>query len=124
MEELSIKRCGKCNTYLNRTKVAFNKSIGNECNFRIFEVMAMGVPQVSDWNDECALVPGLKERVFWYNTEGEILPAINKVLAMSDSQIIDFIKDSQEWLKNGHMITHRHLNMIEKSLGYNLKKQA
>jgi len=103
-------------------RVGFNKSIGNELNFRVFEVMAMGVPQVTDLNAELCLVPGLKDKVYTYKAYSEIIPQIESLLSRSQKSLDDEMREKQEWLKNGHMITHRHIEIIERTLGYSLKK--
>lgn len=101
-----------------RSKLGFNKSIADECNFRVFEVMGMGVPLLTDWNEEYANIAELEDRTFSYNTFPEILPRIIDVLEMPEKELEKMCTENQQWLKSGHLVFHRFLEMIKVCTGY------
>ena len=98
---------------ISSSRVAFNKSVAKELNFRVFELMAMGVPQVTDFNSELMLIPGLLNRVTTYGEYSEIIPAIEKVLGKTYKEEL---KEAQDWILREHMLYHRMLKIIETCL--------
>ena len=101
-----------------QSKLGFNKSIAEECNFRVFEVIGMGVPLVTDWNDECGHITGLRERIFPYNDFPDILLQIEHILGMPEKEIENLCINNQQWLKGKHLVFHRFLEMIKVCIGY------
>jgi len=98
--------------------VAFNKSSTNECNYRVFENIGFGGMLLTDYNEECAKIPSLADRAYFYHNYEDIFSQIEKILSIPKAGYEAMIKDNQNWIMNNHLMIHRYLKIAEQAINY------
>ncbi len=90
--------------YLRRSKVTFNCSLNNDLNFRVWESIACGAGIVTDSVEDIQNINGL----------GSFLTLYDKLLPdFSVLQNPVFRYGAEEFIKSGHTLTHRYMQMLE-----------
>jgi hypothetical protein len=98
--------------YLRRSKTTFNCSLNNDLNFRVWEALACGAKIVTDEVTDVYSIYTLRKYLTLYD---KLLPDWNNL------EPPEYI-DSEMFIKDGHTLTHRMLQLIdmcERSIQYN-----
>lgn len=106
---------------IQNSKVAFNKSGADECNYRVYESMGFGSILLTDYNDECNKIPELSDRVYYYKNYEDIFSQMEKIMSIPKAEYEAIVLDNQKWIMKNHLAIHRYLKIAEHSIGYKPK---
>lgn len=88
--------------------LAFNCSLNNDLNFRVWEALAMGAGVVTDMVDDIDMISDLTDYLLVYDKMEDPQGFMNSLLEMNGTP-----EASQIFIASGHTLTHRYNAMIE-----------
>ena len=90
-------------TYLRRSQKTFNCSLNNDLNFRVWEALACGAEVITDRVTDVEQIKDLAKHLTLYD---KMRPDWQHMDSKTES-------DGQNFIKSGHTLTHRYLQLID-----------
>lgn len=97
---------------IKRSKVCVNRSIKDDLNFRVFEVLAAGTELVTNAVPDLYKIQGLATRVGIFQSVEELEGLIDPILADDPDETHNALKN-QQWIRDNHTLFHRHNALLQ-----------